>query len=127
MSNYKFCPDCSRFLYPTEKIPDEEDSDVEEKGLYLECDECGYYEKIKTFSTTHFSKKTKEIKYINKARMVKDYLYDFRFKRTTKMECINSNCSSRNENNPEIVLITNNKQPEIAYLCGKCNHIWGKF
>jgi DNA-directed RNA polymerase subunit M/transcription elongation factor TFIIS len=130
MSNYKFCPECSTFLHPIEKSPDDDvdgDSDIEEKGLYSKCNQCGHYEKTNTFSAIHFSKNTKKIKYINKARMTKDYVFDKRYKRTKQKECVNTSCSSRGKQNPEIVLITNNKQPEIGYLCTECNFIWGKF
>ena len=128
MSNYKFCPDCSRFLHPVEKTPDDdEDSDVEEKGLYLECDECGYYEKTNTFSAIHFTKKTEDVKYINESRMVKDYVFDKTFLRTKKIECLNSKCPSRGKGNPEIVKIKHDKQLEAGFLCTECNFIWGKY
>lgn len=126
MSNYKFCPECSTFLYPVEKIrEDDSDSYADEKGLYLKCNQCGHHEKTTSFSTIYFSKNTKEIKYINKARMIQDYIYDKRYKRTKQIECINNNCYSRGKKNPEIVLITSNKSIKIEYLCTECNFIWG--
>ena len=91
------------------------------------CDECGYYEKTNTFSTTHFSKKVEEIKYMNNNRMVNDYIFDKTFARTKKLECVNSKCSSRGKNNPEIILLTTDKRPEIGYLCSTCKSLWGKY
>lgn len=129
MSNYKFCQECSTLLVPVEKTPEDNDSDsdVDEKGLYLKCNKCGHHEKTTSFSTIHFSKNTREIKYINKTRMSQDYTRDVRFKRTNQKECINTKCCSRGKKNPEIVLVTSNKHPEIGYICTECNFTWGKF
>lgn len=128
--NNQFCPNCSTMLRPIEKLKNNEDYDESEnfeEGLYLECRECFYNEKTNTFSKIHFSKKYKKIHYIHPKRMVNDYIHDKTYSRTTKIECINNECSSRNNKNSEIILITSKEHPEIGYLCSECKNIWGKF
>jgi len=131
MSNNKFCPDCSTLLHPSEKIHDrdskESDDDEElEDGLYLVCGDCSYNEKATTFSTTHFSKKIEKTQYVHPKRIVSDYIFDMTYTRTESKPCANSKCPSHGKDNPEIVLITTEEHPEIAYLCTVCKYIWGK-
>ena len=129
-SNNKFCPNCSTLLHPSEKFfnqENDEDSEQEfEDGLYLSCKECSYLEKTNTFSTIHFTKKVEKIQYVHPKRIISDYMYDMTLPRTRTKECSNSQCSSRNKDNPEIILITAEEHPEIAYLCTVCKFIWGK-
>lgn len=129
-SNNKFCPDCSTLLHPKEKSfsSEEVDSDDEkqEEGLYLVCDDCGYSEKITTFVAKHFSKKLEKSQYVHPKRIVNDYIYDMTYSRTRSKLCSNIECPSRGNENPEIVLITSEDHPEIAYLCTTCKYIWGK-
>ena len=130
----KFCPDCSRLLYPVEKIPDNDtSSDVEddddekiEGGLYLECDNCSYHEKTNTYSTVHFSKKVENVQYAHPKRIIDDYVFEMTLPRTQTKPCSNFKCPTRGKKNPEIVLITSEKHPEIAYLCTVCKFTWGK-
>lgn len=129
-SNNKFCPDCSTLLYPVERLTEnddaKEDDEEFEEGLYLVCKECFYSEKTNTFSTIHFTKKVEKIQYVHPKRIISDYTYDMTLPRTKSKQCINSKCPSRNGDNPEIVLITAEEHPEIAYLCTICKYTWGK-
>ena len=119
----KFCPNCSTFLHPQEKFSDENDEETKESGLYMVCGECSYQEKINYFSAPHFNK---EIKTNSKPiRVAEDYIYDVTFARTKTLECINVKCPSKGKDNPEVVLITSDKRPEIAYLCKICKYRWG--
>jgi len=130
-SNNKFCPDCSTLLHPMEKFKDgdtkESDDDEEtEEGLYLVCGDCSYSEKTTTFSATHFSKKVEKTQYVHPKRIIEDYIFDMTLPRTRSKSCSNPKCPSRDNDNPEIVLITAEDHPEIAYLCTVCKFIWGK-
>ena len=127
-SKYKFCPECSTLLHPIERISEYEDTkdSEEEEGLYLTCKECSYSEKTNTFSTVHFTKKVEKIQYVHPKRIIYDYIFDMTYPRTKSMECANIKCSSRNKDNPEVVLITSEEHPEIAYLCTVCKNMWGK-
>jgi DNA-directed RNA polymerase subunit M/transcription elongation factor TFIIS len=129
-SNNKFCPNCSTLLQPKEKSfgVEEVDSDDEkqEEGLYLVCDDCNYSEKITTFVVKHYSKKLEKSQYAHPKRIVSDYIYDMTYSRTSTKICSNIECQSRGGGNPEIVLITSEDHPEIAYLCTVCKYIWGK-
>jgi DNA-directed RNA polymerase subunit M/transcription elongation factor TFIIS len=129
-SNNKFCPDCSTLLHPKEKYFETEevnlDDEKKEDGLYLVCDDCGYDEKINTFVAKHFSKKNEKTQYVNPTRITNDYIYDMTYSRTRTKICSNIKCSSRGGKNPEIVLITSEDHPEIAYLCTICKSMWGK-
>jgi len=132
-SSNKFCPDCSTLLHPIEKFNklDSKESDDEEEledGLYLKCGDCSYSEKAPTFSTTHFSKRgeNEQNSHVHPKRISLDYMFDMTYPRTKSKPCANSECPSRGEDNPEIVLITNGEHPEIAYLCTVCKYIWGK-
>lgn len=125
----KFCPNCSTLLHPTEKNVDEDDNEENENGiagLYLVCEDCFYREKTTTFSATHFSKKIEKTQYVHSKRIINDYIYDMTFKRTRSKSCSNDKCPSHGKANPEIVLITNEDYPEIAFLCTVCKYIWGK-
>ena len=124
----KFCPNCSTYLHPVEKSfeTDEEIKDGNEgEGLYLVCDDCFYHEKAITFSATHFSKKIEKTQYVHPKRIITDYVYEMTFKRTKEKICPNENCPSRGKANPEIILITNEFHPEIAFLCTECKYVWG--
>lgn len=129
-SNNKFCPNCSTLLQPKEKSfgVEEVDSDDEkqEEGLYLVCDDCNYSEKITTFVVKHYSMKLEKSQYAHPKRIVSDYIYDMTYSRTRTKICSNIECQSRGSENPEIVLITSEDHPEIAYLCTVCKYIWGK-
>ena len=110
-SNNKFCPDCSTLLHPREKFRDgdtkESDNDEEaEEGLYLVCGDCFYSEKTITFSATHCSKKVEKTQYVHPKRIVEDYIFDMTLPRTRSKVCLNPECPSRGNDNPEIVLIT---------------------
>jgi len=133
----KFCPNSTTLLYPIEKsssdieedgsgINQDEPEGEEKTGLYLVCGDCSYNEKAITFSATHFSKKKEKTQYVHPKRIIADYIYDMTFKRTKSQPCANKDCPSRKKENPEIVLITNEDHPEIAFLCTTCKHIWGK-
>ena len=125
MSN-KFCLDCSTLLRPKEKFFGEDKDEKQEDGLYLVCDDCGYSEQINTFVANHFSKKSEKTQYVHPKRIANDYIYDMTYSRTKTKNCSNSECSSIGNENPEIVLITSDDHPEIAYLCTTCKYIWGK-
>ena len=129
-SNNKFCPDCSTLLHPVERLSergdDKEDDEEFEEGLYLVCKECSYSEKTNTFSTIHFTKKVEKTQYVHPKRIISDYVYDMTFPRTKSKQCANSKCPSRDGDNTEIVLITAEEHPEIAYLCTICKYTWGK-
>lgn len=129
-SHNKFCPDCSTLLHPKEKYFGEEevdsDDEKQEEGLYLVCNDCSYSEKITTFVAKHFSKKLEKSQYVHPKRIANDYIYDMTYSRTRTKLCSNIECKSRGNENPEIVLITSEDHPEIAYLCKTCKYIWGK-
>ena len=129
-TNNKFCPDCSTLLHPKEKSFDTEevdsDDEKQENGLYLVCEDCSYREKINTFAAKHFTKKLEKSHYVNPKRIANDYIYDMTYSRTRTKVCSNNDCSSKGNENPEIVLITSEDHPEIAYLCTTCKYIWGK-
>lgn len=135
MPNYKFCPDCSTLLSPTEKsendIDENDENDKDENlklsNLYLVCNECMYSEKALTFSVVHSTRKVEKTMYANPKRLVQDYMYDVTLPRTMQKPCVNPECETKGKANPEIILITSEKHPEIANLCTVCKNIWGNF
>ena len=115
-----FCPECSTLLTPIEK---KSEKDINE--LFLTCDGCSYEEKTNTYLFTHFTKINSDST-LHPSR-IQDYIYDMSYERTRKIKCLNDNCSSKNNKNPEIVMITSEDCPDLSYICTECKYIWGKY
>jgi DNA-directed RNA polymerase subunit RPC12/RpoP len=139
-----FCPDCSSILNPTvlteKSFKNSEDENTlhdtpkniekgkEILGLYMVCSSCGYKIKKNRFSTIHFTKKVQEHNLNMNSMRIADLIFDKTYQRTMKIECVYENCPSKNDGtNPEIVLITSNKHPELGNLCTVCKNIWNKY
>lgn len=129
-----FCPNCRSILNPVEMTNDEtkdDVSEVEHKGLYMRCGDCNFSRPASHFSTTHFAKNLhkndKSTLNMDPVR-VADLIYDKTFPVTKSISCVNKKCPSQEKGiNPEIVLLSSDKHPELGYLCSECKHIWGKF
>ena len=125
-----FCPNCKSILNPVELVPEQkDDKKVARKGLYMRCDVCNFLRPSTGFSTTHFTKRSqKDGKTLNmNPARIADIMYDKTYQVTKNITCVNKECPSRKKGkNPEIVLITSDKHPELGYLCTECKYTWGK-
>jgi len=132
-----FCPNCKSILNPVEMTPEEAGDEkvtgnaAQRKGLYMRCNECNFSRPTQSFSTIHFTKRLRKGKQstLNMDPMrVSDLMFDKTYPRTNGLQCVNPSCpSSKSSKNPEVVLLTSDKHPELGYLCTICRHMWGRY
>ena len=104
----KFCINCGTYLRPSEN----------DGKLILDCHKCGYNEPAEGLKISYYSRPQNRK---NVDRVTPDFIYDVTFPRTKKIKCINKDCKG---NNPEIVIVTSDKQLRVTYICTSCKTIW---
>lgn len=107
----KFCPECNSILHY-----------VEDEGVLKEkCRSCTYINEcdVRIIDTMEYKQKGSLME--NKTY----YIYDPTLPRTTKKECPNKDCPSRdNKMIQEAVFYSNDKTMKLIYICVVCNTEW---